>query len=109
MIYQELAKENPRTYLPYVATTLNNLAVLQKAKNEFPQALEKYQEALKIYQELAKENPRTYGIDYAQMLIMGVVLFAKDPADLNKAKKILQDFPDVYKAQSLLEFIKSLE
>ena len=43
-----------------MATTLNNLALLQKAKNEFPQALEKYEEALKIYRERAKENSRTY-------------------------------------------------
>ena len=108
-IYRELAKENPRTYLPYMATTLNNLAVLQKAKNEFPQALEKYEEALKIRRELAKENPRTYEIDYVQMLVMGVVLFKKDKCDLKKAKRILEKYLSVYKAQKLLELIKGLE
>jgi len=67
-IRRELVKENPRTYLPDVAMTLNNLAVLQMDKNEFPQALEKYEEALKIYRELAKENPRTYLPDVATTL-----------------------------------------
>lgn len=31
--YRKLAEINPQTYLPDVATTLNNLAVLQRAKN----------------------------------------------------------------------------
>ncbi|MCB9311108.1 MAG: tetratricopeptide repeat protein, partial [Lewinellaceae bacterium] len=68
MIYRELAKENPRTYLSYVAMTLNNLANLHSDKNEFPQALEKYEEALQIYRELTKENPRTYLPDVAMTL-----------------------------------------
>jgi len=59
-IYRELAKENPRTYLPDVAMTLNNLAILHSNQNEYGDALEKYEEALQIYRELAKENPRTY-------------------------------------------------
>ena len=32
-IYRRLAETNPQTYLPYVATTLNNLANLQQATN----------------------------------------------------------------------------
>ncbi len=67
-IYRELAEENPRTYLPYVATTLNNLANLHTKKNEFPQALEKYEEALTIRRELAEENPRVNLPDVATTL-----------------------------------------
>ncbi|MBF0378788.1 MAG: tetratricopeptide repeat protein, partial [Desulfamplus sp.] len=67
-IRRELAKENPRTYLPDVAMTLNNLANLHSAKNEFAAALEKYEEALQIRRELAKENPRTYLPDVAMTL-----------------------------------------
>ncbi|HIK44260.1 MAG TPA: tetratricopeptide repeat protein, partial [Leptolyngbyaceae cyanobacterium M65_K2018_010] len=45
-IYRALAEENPRTYLPYVATTLNNLANLQKAQNNLTTAQANYEEAL---------------------------------------------------------------
>ena len=67
-IRRDFARENPNTYLPKLAMTLINLANSQKAKNKFPQALEKYEEALKIYRELAKENPRTYLPDVAMTL-----------------------------------------
>ena len=67
-MYKALAEENPRTYLPDVAMTLNNLANLQKAKNEFGEALAKYEEALQIRRALAEENPRTYLPDVAMTL-----------------------------------------
>jgi len=107
-IRRELARENPRTYLPYVATTLNNLAVLHSDKNEFPQALEKYEEALKIRRELARENPRTNEIELAQLLIMGVFYFKKNKTNLKTAKKILKEYPENFKAQKLLLFIEEL-
>ena len=47
---------------------LNNLANLHSNKNEFPEALGKYEEALKIYRELAKENRQTYLPDVATSL-----------------------------------------
>ena len=95
--------------MPYVATTLNNFAVLQKDKNEFPQALEKFEEALKIRRELAKENPRTYEIVYAQMLIMGVDLFNKNKDSLNEARRILGKYKNIYRANKLLDIIKKLD
>ncbi|MEI6847381.1 MAG: tetratricopeptide repeat protein, partial [Chlorobiaceae bacterium] len=42
------------------ATTLNNLAILQKDQNDFEAAEQGYQEALNIYRELARTNPQTY-------------------------------------------------
>ena len=48
--------------------TLNNLAVLHSDKDEFPQALDKYNEALKIRRKLDKENPKTYLRDVAMTL-----------------------------------------
>jgi tetratricopeptide (TPR) repeat protein len=59
-IYGAFAKESPKVYLPDVAMTLNNLAVLHSHKNEFGQAQVNYIEALQIYRVLAKENPETY-------------------------------------------------
>src|SRR5262245_26742901 len=63
-----LAETNPQTYLPYVAMTLNNLAVLQKVKNEFQAAETAYNEALAIYRHLAETNPQTYLPDVATTL-----------------------------------------
>jgi len=42
------------------ALTLNNLANLYKAQNQHPEALQAYQEALKLYRDLAKANPSAY-------------------------------------------------
>jgi tetratricopeptide (TPR) repeat protein len=65
-----LAQQNPQTYLPYVAMTLNNLAVLYKDRNEFSQAQPLYEEALKIYRQLAQQNPQTYLPDMAMTLLV---------------------------------------
>ena len=67
-IYRELAKQNPATFLPYVATTLNNLAVLHRNTNEMAIAFSEYTEALEIYRELAKQNPATFLPDVAMTL-----------------------------------------
>ena len=50
--YRELARESPLAYRFFIAKTLNTLAKLQAARNEFAAAEEGYQEALNIYQEL---------------------------------------------------------
>ena len=47
-IYRKLAEVNPQTYLPDVATTLNNLANLQSDQNEYGKAEQSYEEALGI-------------------------------------------------------------
>jgi len=36
--YRELARENPETYLPYVAATLNNLGILHRDQNRMDDA-----------------------------------------------------------------------
>lgn len=55
------------------AATLNNLAVLQRAKNEFEKAEASYEEALSIRRELARLNPQTYLPDVGMTLInMGI-------------------------------------
>ncbi|NHQ60588.1 tetratricopeptide repeat protein [Chlorobium sp. BLA1] len=50
------------------ATTLNNLAILQKAKNDYGTAEEGYKEALAVYRQLAETNPQTYLPDVAMTL-----------------------------------------
>jgi hypothetical protein len=39
-IYRELAQKKPGTYLPYVATTLNNLGTIDGAQNRLEAAPE---------------------------------------------------------------------
>jgi tetratricopeptide (TPR) repeat protein len=59
-IRRDLAKENPRTYLPDVAMTLNNLAGIHETQNEFSKAIAEYKESLTINRDLAKIEPETY-------------------------------------------------
>src|SRR6476646_6327416 len=55
--YRELAQKEPETYLPYVATTLNNPGTIDSAQNRMEAARKEYEEALKIYRLLAQKNP----------------------------------------------------
>ncbi len=108
-IFRKLAQKNPETYLPYVAMTLNNLAVLQSDKNEFQKALENYKEAVEIYRKLAQKNPEAYGIDYAKMLIMGVDLFKQDKKELKEAREILSKYKNVPLAEWLMKKAEQIE
>ena len=59
-ICRELAQKERETYLPYMAITLNNFAILYTGNDRVNEARKKYAEALKIYRELAQKNPGTY-------------------------------------------------
>ena len=54
---RELAQKEPETYLPYVAATLNNLGILDRARNRPAEARMAFEEAMKIYEAFAKQNP----------------------------------------------------
>ena len=54
--YRELAKKEPET-LPYVAATLNNLGILDRAQNRPGEARKAFEEAMKIYEAFAKQDP----------------------------------------------------
>ncbi len=100
-ISRELAVVNKQTYLPYVATTLNNLAGLYSAKNDFKKSGAAYKEALKIYRELAALNPQTYLPNLAAVLNNLAVLyngkseFPKAEAAYEEALKIRKELADV--------------
>ena len=64
-ICRTLAQTNPntptgQTYLSGIALTLNNLGNLQTQQNDYPAALQSFEEALNTYQTLAQTNPATY-------------------------------------------------
>ena len=67
-IYRSLSKVNPEAYLPDVAMTLNNLAVLQSDLHQYDKAEENYTEALRNSRDLAKVNPEAYLPDVAGTL-----------------------------------------
>src|ERR1019366_5707752 len=58
--YRQLAQQNPDTYLPYVARTLNNLGLLDQVQNRMEEARSHYRQAIGVYQELSKGNPNRY-------------------------------------------------
>ena len=58
--YRDLATRDGGAYRPYVAGTLNNLAVLYSATGRLAEAEKAYDEALTIYRDLATRNPAVY-------------------------------------------------
>ena len=67
-LYHKLARANPDAYLPDVAMTLNNLAILYSANNRMDDAEKAYDEALDLYRKLARANPDAYLPDVAMTL-----------------------------------------
>ena len=107
-IRRELAVENPRSFLPDVATTLNNLANLHKNKNEMVIALAEYQEALEIYRKLAVENPRSFLPDVAMTLINLSIFYSQSQPETSitfaeEVIEIAQQFPDLPSVQQYAE------
>ncbi len=69
-----------------MATTLNNLVILQKAKTEFAAALGNFEEALRIERKLASENPKTYLPKVARTVINLSIFYLESMP--NKEKSI---------------------
>ena len=86
---RELAQQNPETYLPKVATSLNNLGVLLSDTNDLKKAQDYYEEALQIRRELAQQNPEAY--------------LPKVAASLNNLGVLLHNTNDLKKAQDYQE------
>jgi len=95
-IYRELARENPKIYLPDVAATLNNLANLQKAKNEFGNALKQYEEALQIRRVLARENPSTY-LPYVAETMNNLANLQKVKNQFGEALELYEEALQIYR------------
>jgi hypothetical protein len=62
-----LAQKNPDTYLPDVARTLNNLAVLDGDQNRMEAARKGLEEALDIYERFGERNPARFQSDVARV------------------------------------------
>ncbi len=90
------AKDNPKTYLPYVADVLNNLANLQSATNEYTQALVNYRKALQIYRYLAQNNAQTY-LPYMAGTLNNLALLQRAKNEFTQALSSYQEALQIYR------------
>ena len=58
--YRKLAEKEPETYLPGVAATLNDLAIIDADQNRIAKARNEFENALNTYRELADKEPDIY-------------------------------------------------
>ncbi|MFN0102026.1 MAG: tetratricopeptide repeat protein, partial [Bryobacteraceae bacterium] len=65
---RKLAKGNPDAFLPYLAMSLNNLAIRQSEVGKREEALGTAQEAVDLRRKLAKRNPDAFLPDLAMSL-----------------------------------------
>jgi len=101
-MYRQLSKVNPKTYLPYVASVVNNLGNLHRNKTEYKQAEQAYKETLLIRQEFAKSLPHIYEIPLADIhLCLGslycynLVHKEKSIENTKKASELYERYPHV--------------
>ena len=66
-IYRLLAKEDPKTYDPEIAGTLNGLGILYINNKQFKECETAFRESLEIYQRLSKTDPGTYQSEVIRM------------------------------------------
>ena len=98
---------NPQTYLPYVATTLNNLANLQSDKNEYEEAEKSYQEALAIRKQFAQLVPQAYEIPLADTYLCLSSLYRYNIIDSKRSKEYAQKALHLYeKYQDVVPYAK---
>ncbi len=95
-IKRGLVSENPGTYLPDLADTINNMAILYWDKNEIQQAIEKYEESLKISRELTRENPKKYLPGLAKTL-NNLAFIHKDKNELREASEKYDEALQIYR------------
>ena len=82
---RELAQQNPATYVPDMATTLNNLGNLDRLQNRTEDARHHYEEALEIHRQMAAQNMDPYLPDMA-MVLNNLGLLEKSTMQLEEAR-----------------------
>ena len=78
-LYDSFKSEDKLSIKPFLAATLNNLAVTYKSMDEIDKALEYYDKALHTYKELAQHSFETFAPYLAETLnSMGIVYSEKN-------------------------------
>jgi len=95
-IYRDLLQTHPQIYLPRLAITLNNLANLQKAQNDYTGAEQGYREALGIYFDLSKTNPKTY-LPYVAGTLNNLAVLQSDRNDYAGAEQGYREALGIYR------------
>lgn len=109
-IFRELAKSNPVQYNKEIAMVLINFPKLYaKRHNNLDKGITFYNEALGIIKGLYTNNEKEFGISYADTLITGVVLKYISYENIEIAKSILDNFPNVKRAKELKANILTIE
>ena len=67
-ICRGLARQNPETHLPRLASAIQRQAAYQTALGQDAAALESMIEAVRIYDQVARQNPQTYLVDLCRAL-----------------------------------------
>jgi len=94
--YRDLAKTHPQTYLPNVAMTLNNLAVLQSDKNDDAGAEQSCREALGIYRDLLQTNPQIY-LPRLAITLNNLAILQSDRNDYTGAEQGYREALGIYR------------
>ncbi len=76
--------------------TLNNLATLQRVKNEFEKAEQSYTEALAISRKLAEVNPQTYLPDVG-MTLNNLAILQRAKNEFEKAEQSYTEALAIYR------------
>jgi tetratricopeptide (TPR) repeat protein len=67
-VHRTLAETEPGTYLPELATSLNNMSIAQLGLGDFEHALASIKESTDIFRRLADGNPEVFTTRYAMGL-----------------------------------------
>jgi tetratricopeptide (TPR) repeat protein len=94
-IRRDLAAKNPDAFLPDVAMTLNNLAILHRDRNELAIALKEYEEALGIYRDLAAKNPDAFLPDVAMTLVNLSIFYLQDQPDRERSIALAREAMEI--------------
>lgn len=94
-IRRQLAQDNPPAYLPDVAMTLNNLALLALTQGDVPPSQAWIGEALTINRDLWQNNPSAHGDSFAMSLALKVMLLEHVQAEAVTLCELLHDIVTV--------------
>ena len=95
-IRRQLAQQDPDTYRPYLATTLNDLGILDAQQNRPGDARRHYDEALQSYRQLADQNPAAY-LPYVAATLNNLALLDETQNRLAEARAHYQEDLTLFK------------